>query len=130
MSVETFAPANARITMTEEAAQQARDHLASSDAVGLKLDITTSGCSGYMYIMDYVTQPAEHDRAFQVSGGVTVYVSEEALPLLNGTEIDWVTEGVNSFFKFRNPNVEDACGCGESIKFKDVEELSAEQGHG
>ncbi len=115
MSVETFAPANARITMTEEAAQQARDHLASSDAVGLKLDITTSGCSGYMYIMDYVTQPAEHDRAFQVSGGVTVYVSEEALPLLNGTEIDWVTEGVNSFFKFRNPNAEAECGCGESF---------------
>lgn len=115
MSVETFAPGEARITMTPEAAQQARDHLASSDAVGLKLDVTTSGCSGYMYVMDYVRQPTAGDRAFEVSDGVTVYVSEEVLPLLNGTEIDWVTEGVNSFFKFRNPNAEAECGCGESF---------------
>lgn len=115
MSAETFVPAQARVTMTETAAEQAREHLATSDAVGLKLDVTTSGCSGYMYVMDYVRQPAEQDHAFEVHDGVTVYVSDEVLPMLNGTEIDWVTEGVNSFFKFRNPNAEAECGCGESF---------------
>jgi len=115
MSVETFVPAHPEVTMTEAAAEQAREHLAHSDAVGVKLDVTTSGCSGYTYVMDYVRDPSNQDRAFYVSDGVTVYVSDEVLPLVNGTEIDWVTEGVNSFFKFRNPNAEAECGCGESF---------------
>ena len=115
MSVETFVPGEARVTMTETAAEQARRQLAEEDALGLKLDVTTSGCSGYMYVMDYVREPADNARAFDVGDGVTVYVSEETLPLLAGTEIDWVTEGVNSVFKFRNANAEAECGCGESF---------------
>lgn len=115
MTVETFVPGDASITMTQEAAKQARQQLAREDALGLKLDLTTSGCSGYMYVMDFVRQPSAQDQAFPVADGVTVYVSEDALQLLNGTEIDWVTEGVNSYFKFRNPNAEAECGCGESF---------------
>lgn len=115
MSVETFVPGEASIGMTETAAEQARNQLSREQAVGLKLDITTSGCSGYMYIMDFVKQPEAEDKAFQVADGVTVYVPKKHLNLLNGTVIDWVTEGVNSFFKFRNPNAEAECGCGESF---------------
>lgn len=115
MTVQTFVPGDATITMTDAAAAQARKQLASEKATGLRLDITTSGCSGYMYVMDFVSEPAEGDRAFETADGVTVYVAEKHLHLLNGTRIDWVTEGVNSFFKFRNPNAQGECGCGESF---------------
>lgn len=115
MSVETFTPGQARIGMTDAAAEQAREQLSREKAAGLKLDITTSGCSGYMYVMDFVTEPDAGDEAFEAADGVTVYVPKKHLRLLNGTEIDWVTEGVNSFFKFRNPNAEAECGCGESF---------------
>jgi Fe-S cluster assembly protein SufA/iron-sulfur cluster assembly protein len=115
MTVETYTPGRASIGMTDAAAEQARGQLSRENAVGLKLDITTSGCSGYMYIMDFVKQPEAEDEAFEAADGVTVYVPKKHLRLLDGTEIDWVTEGVNSFFKFRNPNAEAECGCGESF---------------
>jgi iron-sulfur cluster assembly accessory protein len=115
MSVETFVPGDANLGMTDAAAEQARAQLGQRQAKGLKLDITTSGCSGYMYIMDFVDEPEDGDKAFEVADGVLLYVPEKHLHLLNGTVVDWVTEGVNSFFKFRNPNAEAECGCGESF---------------
>ena len=115
MTVETWVPGDARITMTDAAREQARRELADEKARGLRLAVKPSGCSGYMYVLDYVREPQQDDRAFSFDDGVTVYVDQKSLPILNGTEIDYVREGLNRFFKFRNPNAQGECGCGESF---------------
>jgi len=77
--------------------------------------------------MDYVSEIDPHDEVVE-QDGARVMIAPMAQMFLFGTEIDYEISLLESGFKFRNPNVEDACGCGESIKFKDIEELSAEQG--
>ena len=115
MSVATFDPSMMRISMTERAVAHARRQIAAHGSRGLRLGVTKSGCSGYMYKVDLVQQPAADDREFQVGDDVTVYVAAETLPLVAGTEIDYVTEGLNSTLKFSNPNASAKCGCGESF---------------
>lgn len=115
MTVQTYIPGDVRISMTPAAIRQARRELERAGARGLRLSVKPSGCSGYMYILDYVHEEAADDRAFDVEQGVTLYVDGHSTHILNGTEIDYVTEGVNSFFKFRNPNATGECGCGESF---------------
>ena len=115
MTVETWTPGDARITMTDAAREQARRELADEKARGLRLAVKPSGCSGYMYVLDYVREPQQSDREFNIDDGVTLYVDEQSMEILNGTEIDYVREGLNRFFKFRNPNAQGECGCGESF---------------
>jgi len=79
--------------------------------------------------MDYAEAIDPNDEVVE-QDGARVMIAPMAQMFLFGTEIDYEVGLLEAGFKFRNPNVEDACGCGESIKFKDVEELSAEQGHG
>ena len=81
----------------------------------LRLSLTTSGCSGYMYQLDYATEPAADDRPVQIRPNLTLYVAAEHLLLLQGTRIDYVTEGLNSLIRFNNPNAQSECGCGESF---------------
>ena len=78
------------------------------------------------YTMDYVDEVAEHDEVVE-QDGARVMIAPMAQMFLFGTEIDYETSLLESGFKFRNPNVADACGCGESINFKSVEELEAER---
>lgn len=115
MSVETWSPGDMRVTMTDAAREQARRELADEQAQGLRLAVKPSGCSGYMYVLDYVQDPSADDRRFEIDDGVTLFVDSKSLPILDGTEIDYVREGLNRFFKFRNPNAEGECGCGESF---------------
>ena len=118
MSVQSYVPGQESITMTDAAIAQTRAQLAREHALGLRLAVKPSGCSGYMYVLDLVTDAQPQDRAFTFGDGVTVFVDNSALAMVNGTEIDYVKEGLNAFYKFRNPNVTGECGCGESFTVK------------
>jgi iron-sulfur cluster assembly protein len=83
--------------------------------VGLRLGIRKSGCSGFAYVIDYADEVGSADVVFD-DRGVRVIVDGQSLPFLDGTEVDFVKEGLNEAFKLRNPNVADECGCGESFK--------------
>ncbi len=103
------------ISLTDSAADRVRTHLdARGKGVGLRLGITQTGCSGYSYVINYADEVAPEDVVFE-DKGVTVVVDPEALRLIDGTEVDFVKNGLNEAFSFRNPNVTGECGCGESF---------------
>jgi iron-sulfur cluster assembly protein len=103
------------ITLTDSAAQHVRSYLAKrGKGVGLRLGVRTSGCSGMAYKLEFADAVNPEDHKFE-SNGVTVIVDPKSLPYLQGTELDYAREGLNEGFKFRNPNVKDECGCGESF---------------
>ena len=82
--------------------------------LGLRVSVKPSGCSGYSYVLDFADEAAANDVAFE-EHGARVFVAPEALEMLDGSEVDYVSEGLNRFFRFNNPNVKDQCGCGESF---------------
>ncbi len=103
------------ISLTESAAERVRNYLeARGHGVGLRLSVTETGCSGYSYVINYAEEVTDSDVVFE-DKGVTVVVDPEALPLIDGTEVDFVKNGLNEAFSFRNPNVTGECGCGESF---------------
>ena len=115
MSVQTYMPGDVSIRMTAAAEQQARKEIRREAAKGLRLAVKPSGCSGYMYVLDYVHEANSDDKRIPIANDLTLYIDHHSTGIVNGTEIDYVTEGVNSFFKFRNPNATGECGCGESF---------------
>lgn len=115
MSVQTYVPGDVSIRMTAAAEQQARKEITRESAHGLRLAVKPSGCSGYMYVLDYVHEENDTDKSLAIADDLTLYIDNGSLNIVNGTEIDYVSEGVNSFFKFRNPNAIGECGCGESF---------------
>jgi iron-sulfur cluster assembly protein len=103
------------ISLTDSAAQRVRNYLeARGEGVGLRLGVTQTGCSGYSYVINYADDIAANDVVFE-DKGVKVVVDPEALKLIDGTEVDFVKNGLNEAFSFRNPNVTGECGCGESF---------------
>jgi len=103
------------ISLTEPAAERVRSYLqARGRGIGLRLGVKKTGCNGFAYVVNYAEEVTPADRVFEARG-VTVVVDEDSLPLIDGTEVDFVKEGLNEAFKFRNPNVSGECGCGESF---------------
>ena len=103
------------ISLTESAAERVRSYLeARGQGVGLRLGVTETGCSGYSYVVNYADEVDDSDVVFE-DKGVKVVVDAEALPLIDGTEVDFIKNGLNEAFSFRNPNVTGECGCGESF---------------
>ncbi|BBP00628.1 iron-sulfur cluster assembly protein IscA [Sulfuriferula nivalis] len=103
------------ITVTESAAKHIANFLAKrGKGVGLRLGVRTSGCSGMAYKLEFADVLDEDDLTFE-QFGVTVIVDPKSLPYIDGMELDFTREGLNEGFKFNNPNVKDACGCGESF---------------
>ena len=103
------------ITLTPAAADRVRHFLTErGHGVGLRLGIRKTGCSGYAYVVNYADAVETGDRVFD-SGGVRVLVDAESLKLIDGTVVDFVRQGLNESFRFRNPNVRGECGCGESF---------------
>ncbi|AFU18539.1 iron-sulfur cluster assembly protein IscA [Actinobacillus equuli subsp. equuli] len=103
------------ITLTETAANRVRTFLENrGKGIGLRLGVKTSGCSGLAYVLEFVDVLNEDDQVFE-QHGVKVIVDEKSLAYLDGTELDFVKEGLNEGFKYNNPNVKDSCGCGESF---------------
>ena len=116
MSVETFDPhATAGVKMTPAAVAHARRQLVRAGARAVRLGVRKAGCSGFMYEIGYVSEPQPQDTEFTMADDLSVYVDADALSLVQGTEIDLVVEGLNSVLKFRNPNAQVECGCGESF---------------
>ncbi len=114
MTTETFTP-TVGVTMTPTAISHVRKQLEKKpEARGIRLAIKKSGCSGFKYETHWVEEASADDTVFTVDG-VDIYVKTEHLHLVNGIEIDFVTQGVNSMFEFRNPNATAECGCGESF---------------
>ncbi|MFO8045420.1 MAG: iron-sulfur cluster assembly accessory protein [Halomonas sp.] len=105
----------AHLTITTAAADQIRRVLDErGEGLGLRVSVKPSGCSGYSYVLDFADAAADNDVCFK-EHGVQVFVAPEALAMLDGSEVDYVNEGLNRFFRFNNPNVKDQCGCGESF---------------
>ncbi|MBB5017517.1 iron-sulfur cluster assembly protein [Chitinivorax tropicus] len=103
------------ITLSERAARHVSNFLTKrGKGIGIRLGVRTSGCSGMAYKLEFVDEIAEGDLSFE-SHGVMVITDPKSLPYLDGTELDFVREGLNEGFKFNNPNVKNECGCGESF---------------
>lgn len=104
------------ITLTEKAAQHVQSYLLRrGKGLGLRLGVRTTGCSGLAYKLEYVDALAPEDQVFE-SYGIKVVVDPKSLAYIDGTELDFGREGLNEGFKFKNPNVKDECGCGESFR--------------
>lgn len=103
------------ITLSEAAARHVSDFLANrGKGVGVRVGVKTSGCSGLAYVLEFVDDVQPEDQVF-TSHGVNVIVDPKSLAYLDGTEMDFVKEGLNEGFKFTNPNQKGECGCGESF---------------
>jgi len=103
------------VTLTEKAASHVQSFLARrGKGVALRLGVRTSGCSGMAYKLEFADAINPDDVQFDCHG-VKVVIDPKSLPYLEGTELDYTREGLNEGFKFRNPNVKDQCGCGESF---------------
>jgi len=103
------------ITLSEAAARRVQTHLAQrGKGLGLRLGVKSSGCTGYAYVLDYAEERRADDLVFE-DHGVQVFVDPASLPMLDGTRVDFVRQGLNEQFRFDNPNVKDQCGCGESF---------------
>jgi iron-sulfur cluster assembly protein len=103
------------ISLTDSAASRVRNYLQSrGEGIGLRLGVTKTGCSGYSYVINYAEDVTDADIVFE-DKGVKVVVDADALPLIDGTEVDFVKSGLNEAFSFRNPNITGECGCGESF---------------
>jgi len=118
-------PGKQAVTMTPAASAQIKKLMDKEGHSGLRIGVKKGGCAGMEYTMDYVDETDPNDEVVD-QDGARVMIAPMAQMFLFGTEIDYEVALLESGFKFRNPNVSDACGCGESIKFKDVEELQAE----
>ncbi|SFL89640.1 HesB/IscA family protein [Shimia aestuarii] len=114
------------VTITPAAAAQIRKLMDKDGHAGLRIGVKKGGCAGMEYTMDYVNETDPHDEVVE-QDGARVMIAPMAQMFLFGTEIDYHVSLLESGFKFNNPNVADACGCGESIKFKDIDELAGEQ---
>ena len=110
------------IQLTERAANRIRSYLeqetaARGEAVGLRIGVKRTGCSGYSYTVDYATDTGPGDQV-HVDRGVRVIVDRQHLPVLDGIVVDYVREGLNQKFIFTTPTAGESCGCGESFSLK------------
>ncbi|NHV88706.1 Fe-S cluster assembly scaffold SufA [Cronobacter dublinensis] len=114
----TFNPAEFSwqgLTMTPDAAKHIRGLMAQKPGLlGVRLSVKQSGCAGFGYVLDTVSEPKDDDLVFEADGA-RLYVPLQAMPFIDGTEVDYVREGLNQIFKFNNPKAQHACGCGESF---------------
>ena len=103
------------VTITERAAQHVANFLEKrGKGVGLRLGVRTTGCSGMAYKLEYADAVQPGDQSFECHG-VKILVDPKSLAYIDGTELDFVREGLNEGFRFNNPNEKNRCGCGESF---------------
>ena len=120
MSVESFDPVqpakNSTVNVTASAVEHFRAQLHKNvEASAVRLSVKQSGCTGFMYVIDLVPAGKPDDLHLVLEEGVELLVDKDSLAIVNGTQIDYVTEGVNRQLSFLNPNAKDHCGCGESF---------------
>jgi iron-sulfur cluster assembly protein len=116
-------PGKAAVTLTPAAERHIARLMAKGGTKGLRIGVKKGGCAGMEYVMDFADEVGPHEEVIE-QGEARVIIAPMAQMFLFGTEIDYVTELLSSGFRFRNPNVSEACGCGESVKFDDVDTLT------
>ena len=119
-------PGKQAVTMTPAAVTQVRKLMERDGRAGLRIGVKKGGCAGMEYTMEFVDTADSNDEVVE-QDGARVMIAPMAQMFLFGTEIDYQVSLLESGFQFNNPNVADACGCGESIKFKDLDELEADR---
>ena len=103
------------ITMTPAAGERVKSFLTNrGKGLGLRLGIKTTGCSGLAYVLEFVDDLNDDDEMFEIDN-VNIIVDTKSLVYLDGTQLDFVKEGLNEGFQFTNPNAKGECGCGESF---------------
>ncbi len=115
MSIASFDPQQQTVMVTPAAIAHFKRQLSNSQSRVVRLSVKQSGCTGWMYVVDLVNEPEADDLQLVLGDGVELWVDPKSLAVVGGTEIDYVTEGVNRQLKFNNPRVTDYCGCGESF---------------
>ena len=104
------------ISLTEKAAERIKKNIEKrGNGQGIRIGVKTTGCSGLAYVLEYVDRPEETDVCLECNG-CKIFVDPKSCPYVQGTEIDYVRNGLNEGFEFRNPNERDRCGCGESFR--------------
>ncbi len=104
------------ITMTAAAADHVTRYMENrGKGMGIRLGVRTSGCSGMAYVLEFVDEVMDDDQVFEPVQGISIVVDPKSMLYLDGTELDFVKEGLNEGFKFNNPNISSECGCGESF---------------
>ena len=112
-------PGKQAVTLTQKAVEQINALMEKNGHYGLRLGVKKGGCAGMEYTLDYADEVAQHDEVIE-QDGARVLIAPMAQMFLFGTEIDYEVSLLEAGFKFNNPNVTEACGCGESIKFADM----------
>lgn len=119
MSVQHVDPA-APLRVTPAAVRHFRQTLATASSAAIRLRVKESGCTGYMYVLDLADAAVDTDLPMQLADDVLLLVDRPSLPILSGTTVDYVREGLNSVLRFENPNAQDHCGCGESFNVREA----------
>ena len=112
-------PGKQAVSMTDRAAAQIRKLMQKGETKGLRVGVKKGGCAGMEYTMNYVDEVDPLDEVVE-QDGARVMIAPMAQMFLFGTQIDYTTSLLESGFAFNNPNVTEACGCGESMKFADM----------
>lgn len=104
------------ITLTDVAARKITQTLQRRGrGIGIRVGVKTTGCSGLAYVLEYVDEPRQGDHCYSCNN-CNIYIDPKSCPYLQGMTIDYVRNGLNEGFEFRNPNERDRCGCGESFR--------------
>ena len=112
-------PGKQAVSLTQKAVEQINALMEQNGHYGLRLGVKKGGCAGMEYTLDYVDEVAQHDEVIE-QDGARVLIAPMAQMFLFGTEIDYEVSLLEAGFKFKNPNVTESCGCGESIKFAEM----------
>jgi iron-sulfur cluster assembly protein len=106
------------ISITVLAAERIKASLSKrGKGLGIRIGVRTTGCSGLAYVLEYVdVAPVTRDQFIYESNGVKVWTDGKTVPYVNGMIVDWIKQGLNEGFDFKNPNERDRCGCGESFR--------------
>ena len=108
-----------QISVSQRAEAHIKTQVEQTQSNYLRLGVKESGCNGFMYTLDFLEYAETNDHLVTVSDHVTICINEQDLALVDGTEIDMVTQGLNSALIFKNSNATSYCGCGESFALID-----------
>ena len=115
MTVATFNPTKLPVSFTAKAISHLGKQVISQKAKGLAFNVKESGCSGFKYLLELAFEVEEDAISYSLSDDLTLFITPRVVPLIQGTQVDYIQEGVNFRLDFNNPNATALCGCGESF---------------
>lgn len=116
MSVSTFDPKTSNpVSFTEKAIKHLEKQVQTQSAAGIQFEVKESGCSGFKYLLELAFEISDSALTYSLSDDLTLYIEPNVIPLIQGTQVDYIQEGLNNRLDFSNPNATAICGCGESF---------------